>query len=262
MKNTILGITLLGLMLPLFVSAQMMEGEIHYNEKVNLHKRLTGDRERFKEMIPEHRTFPKVLYFTQEAARYEATEREIEENQDIESMGPGGPGGGRSRFMMRFSGATGGLGGITFMNLQDGTQIDQRDFMDKRFLVSGNPVAYQWKMSPEQKEINGYQCMKAVHTDTAQTVVAWFTMQIPVSSGPDRLSGLPGLILEADINDGEKVITVHEIKAEAPDPKLLVAPKKGKKVTEEEFRTIMREKMQEMREMRRQQGGGRRPGTE
>ncbi len=59
-----------------------------------------------------------------------------------------------------------------------------------------------WKMSNETKQISKYTCSKAIGEFGGRTYEAWFTTEIPVSSGPYKLWGLPGLILEAKSTDG------------------------------------------------------------
>ncbi len=247
MKQLIILFTLI----PSFLWAQVEGGEIQYNETINLHKRIPPEREQFKEMIPEFRSFAKELFFTSSAAVYQSSEREIP-GQEVPS--------GRGGFRMRMAGVGGAMDGKTFTNLEEQTQIDQRDLFDKRFIVTTEPSEYQWKLSMEEKEILGHRSMKAVHEDSTQKIVAWFAVDIPVSAGPGRLSGLPGLILEADINEGERKIEVVEINMGAPDSEVLEPPKKGKEVTEEEFNEIRRQKMKEMRELYGRPGQGGRPG--
>jgi hypothetical protein len=64
-----------------------------------------------------------------------------------------------------------------------------------------------------------------------QNIVAWFTTDIPVSAGPETFGGLPGMILEINIDDDAIVYTPSIITLAATQeiPKL---PKKlkGKRV--------------------------------
>lgn len=54
-----------------------------------------------------------------------------------------------------------------------------------------------WKLaSNEQKTILGYKCSKATTRFGKRNYEAWFTTSIPISDGPYKFSGLPGLILE------------------------------------------------------------------
>ena len=133
-----------------------------------------------------------------------------------------------------------------FKDLEAGTKLEQRDIFDKMFLIKDELSSYEWKLGSEQKEILGYTCQQATFEDTSRKVVAWFTPQIPVSSGPGNLGQLPGMILEIDINDGKRKITAIEVKSEAPEKNQLKPPSKGKAVTQAEFDRIFEEKRKEM----------------
>lgn len=48
----------------------------------------------------------------------------------------------------------------------------------------------------EEKSILGYKCHKATTVFNDKVYTAWYTKDIPISEGPYRFKGLPGLILE------------------------------------------------------------------
>lgn len=54
-----------------------------------------------------------------------------------------------------------------------------------------------WTMLDSTKQVLGYMCQKAECNFRGRHYIAWFTTDIPVSDGPWKLNGLPGLILEA-----------------------------------------------------------------
>ncbi len=54
-----------------------------------------------------------------------------------------------------------------------------------------------WELLNETKKINSFNCQKARGNFRGRTYTVWFTNDIPVSLGPWKLNGLPGLILEA-----------------------------------------------------------------
>jgi GLPGLI family protein len=53
-----------------------------------------------------------------------------------------------------------------------------------------------WKILEETKVVNNYKCQKAVCTFRGRDYIAWFTHEIPVSDGPWKFNGLPGLIVQ------------------------------------------------------------------
>ena len=53
----------------------------------------------------------------------------------------------------------------------------------------------EWEILPETKVILGYNCQKATTSFRGRDYVAWFTPDIPISNGPWKFAGLPGLIL-------------------------------------------------------------------
>lgn len=60
----------------------------------------------------------------------------------------------------------------------------------------------QWTVKDSVKHILGHPCRMATCNFRGRNWVAWFAADIPVNSGPWKLGGLPGLILEAyDRND-------------------------------------------------------------
>ena len=210
---------------------------------------MTGDRAQFKEMVPQFRTDKMVLIFDDHQAIYKAQEKSDEE-VDYEA--------GRGRRMrMRFMGAA---GGILWQDYQEGKRVEERTFMDKKFLIRGEPETRAWKLTGESMQVGQYQCQKATFADSTNQIVAWFTPTVPVPLGPGSFGQLPGLVLHVDINDGERTITAQEISLKEVDSSLISEPQKGKEVTQEEFRTIVRKKMKEMRaergEGRRSRGQG------
>lgn len=55
----------------------------------------------------------------------------------------------------------------------------------------------KWEITDSIKDCLGYECVMATTFFKGRNWTAWFAPEIPVSDGPWKLCGLPGLILEA-----------------------------------------------------------------
>src|SRR5699024_9567020 len=69
--------------------------------------------------------------------------------------------------------------------------------------VNDMPPSLDWHITDESKEIGGYIAIKAEVIFRGRDFEAWFTPEIPISAGPWKLYGLPGLILEAEDVEGK-----------------------------------------------------------
>jgi len=68
-----------------------------------------------------------------------------------------------------------------------------------------------WKISTETEQIAGYRSQKATTRYGGRDWIVWFTPEIPISEGPWKLRGLPGLILKAETADGEFLLTATSV---------------------------------------------------
>ena len=101
-----------------------------------------------------------------------------------------------------------------------------------------------WKLENETKQIGAYLCYKATSEQVVvnskgtfkHPIVAWYCPNIPFNFGPKGYSGLPGLILELQIRNITWGVTKIELSKEN---KIIEKPKKGKLITEEEFKKII-----------------------
>ncbi len=59
-----------------------------------------------------------------------------------------------------------------------------------------------WTLHPDHKRFGQYDCRRATGKFRGREYDVWYAMDIPISSGPFKLGGLPGLILEAQSTDG------------------------------------------------------------
>lgn len=70
--------------------------------------------------------------------------------------------------------------------------------LNDKFIYS-EEINNSWTILSDTLNINGFQCKKAVQKFKGREYTAWFTPEIPISDGPYKFKGLPGLIIQ--IND-------------------------------------------------------------
>lgn len=76
---------------------------------------------------------------------------------------------------------------------------------------------FNWVIGPASKTINGFQAQKAVTNFAGREYTAWFTPEIPISDGPYKFNGLPGLILEVRDSQDHYVFQLESFE-ELSDP--------------------------------------------
>jgi GLPGLI family protein len=65
------------------------------------------------------------------------------------------------------------------------------------YLVEEAAPQIDWKILKDTMSFSGIACQKAVTSFKGRNWIAWFATEIPFQSGPWKLNGLPGLIVEA-----------------------------------------------------------------
>lgn len=107
--------------------------------------------------------------------------------------------------------------------------------IDGHFTYTENKPNFGWKIDFNQtKEIAGYTCHAAKGSYAGRDYQAWFTTDIPISDGPWKFCGLPGLILEVYSLDEEYIYTCMSIR-NAEGPLYVLGMDSNLKTTRERF---------------------------
>ncbi len=73
---------------------------------------------------------------------------------------------------------------------------------DKQYFIKDTLPNLNWELLPdEKKEIQGYVCQKAKLKYRGSEFTAYYTLDIPIKFGPWKFDGLPGLIMEIQLDD-------------------------------------------------------------
>lgn len=125
----------------------------------------------------------------------------------------------------------------------------------KSYLIKEELKDYKWKISKESAEIAGFPTYKATgELNDSTSIVAWYTPKLTIKDGPDRVWGLPGLVLKAEFNMAGTDIIIDAVKVAVKEEEIKITkPTKGEVVTEEKFMADMKELQEKYKEM---YGGG------
>jgi len=66
--------------------------------------------------------------------------------------------------------------------------------VDQYYQYTEKPT-FDWTLTNESDSLLGYYCLKATCNYEGRDYIAWFTPEIPISDGPWKFFGTPGLIL-------------------------------------------------------------------
>ncbi|HPF12011.1 MAG TPA: GLPGLI family protein [Flavobacteriaceae bacterium] len=286
MKSIFLALVLL----PYFgiISAQNISGKAYYQSKTTVDMDRVGPpdmsedmKKQMKERMKKHLEKTFILTFQGKESIYE-------EEEALDT------GEGNRGFGMMVSSFT---PGEQYKNLETQQLLEAREFFGKQFLVSDSIPQMDWQIGKESKQIGQYLAIKATaikavnpnnfrmmrRRDDRQEkatemvkdslkekdpldnfeipkevlVTAWFTPQIPIQNGPGEYGGLPGLILELNVD--RTTILCSKIVLNTKEAMEIKPPSKGEKVTREAFDAVVKKKTDEMRENFRG-GDGKRKG--
>lgn len=249
------------LLFAIAAQAQVKEGRIVYERVSQMPTRMFRDNPELAAQLPKSRTEHFELLFANNQSLYQFLPSATEEQNTFAAGG-------------QVIQVRGGNNDVVYYNLDKGTTVAQRDFMDNEFIVADTIRRFNWKLTDETKKVMNYTVRKAIttrvnpsmrmsmengemkRTEVLDTVpvAAWFTTDIPVSVGPEFAGQLPGAILELDINNGQQVYKATEVSPKVAANKIK-EPNKGKKVSQAEFIAERNKLMDEMRNNMRGSGG-------
>lgn len=134
------------------------------------------------------------------------------------------------------------------------TQIITIDYINRdRFEYKEPKHSFNWKILGDTATIAGFQCQKAATNFGGREWVAWFTSEVPISDGPYKFNGLPGLIIKIHDNRNYYDFTLTgltNISTSVASPKLQAPIKVSKK----KFYSLLKKYNENRFEMDQQRG--------
>ena len=217
-----------------FCASAQFKATITYRSTTKLQIDIQGASEVDMSNIPKEHSTNKVLYINDGKSMYLNVK---EEPKPADTDGGDGP-----HIIIK----TDAPDEKIYCDLNTKSRIEQREFMDRLFLITSDLSSQKWKLTGRQKRILNYPCQEAELIDSTRRISVWFSSSLQASTGPNGLGNLPGVILEANFNDGEVVVVATNIDTVNVDSSVFVVPTKGKKMTKAEYNAMVEEKMKEM----------------
>jgi GLPGLI family protein len=231
------------------ISGQELQGKVHYISKTNIttnfgQRQLSkAQKARIKERLNQSSTKNHILTFNKSVSLF--TEKENVSIQQRNSRN----GSGFKRFKNNQN------LGTYYKDLANLKYVTQKDIYGKQFLIEDRLKEWNWQTTDEIKIIGKYTCFKATiilpneNENTDTIITAWYTIEVPVSTGPELFWGLPGLIIE--LHTPNIVYLCSKIELNKKDTITIKLPKKGKKVSQETYNKILVKKIEEVKEQQK-----------
>lgn len=138
------------------------------------------------------------------------------------------------------------ISNVVYKNLETSTFVNQKNIFGSNFLISDTLQQIDWKITNEPRTIAGFECRKAVgRVFDSIVVIAFYTEEIIPSTGPESFGGLPGMILGLAIPRMHTTWYATKLELVPITAKEVSAPKEGKKFTNNQFRTEMKDILKE-----------------
>jgi GLPGLI family protein len=86
------------------------------------------------------------------------------------------------------------------------------------YLIESPMSAIDWKISGDTATFGGLHCQKATCYFKGRDYIVWFCPDLPVHTGPWKLNGLPGVIVDAHDAKNEVVFKFDGVEKAVPTP--------------------------------------------
>ncbi len=116
--------------------------------------------------------------------------------------------------------------------------LTKESLMINDYLIESPMPVVEWKISSDTASFGGLHCQKATGHFKGRDYIVWFCPDLPVHTGPWKLNGLPGVIVDA--HDTKNEVLFKFDGAEKTIPSLLKSQAAGDNTEEKDQPPILR----------------------
>ncbi len=206
-KTYLLGVLLLMMRGGIGSAQSISEGRIVFERKTNLVKKYKN--EGMRDWLSEGKKIKKdsfELFFNDTASCFRPIESDLKET-------------------MSWATAKGSV----YRNLKTGAVLRIRPILGEVFFYTDTLPFREWKITSSVRNICGMRCRKAIwQANDSTRIYAWFSEAFTLDGGPERFSGLPGMILGLALEDGSIIYFAKSVQVGPVKPVDLQFPKTRK----------------------------------
>lgn len=96
-------------------------------------------------------------------------------------------------------------------NTQTGV-LEVHEWALDKYMYEDSVSSFNWSLKGDSSIICGHKCYKATCSFRGRKWEAWYATDIPISNGPWKFSGLPGLVLKAEDEKKEHLFLAISIR--------------------------------------------------
>ncbi len=192
------------------IIAQNWQGKVTYNEIINQKKNTDLGVNNISVNIPRDSIgFSNILFFNNTNSYYVSDSNLINgkpNDNNLDSLLKNSKkivSGKSISFSIKINPFTDDVGEVFAMDFEK-KNLEMRRLVREKGFMSSEPIpAIKWQLLNEEKYFGSLKCQKATANFRGRAYIVWFCPEIPISAGPWKLQGLPGLILDARDTDND-----------------------------------------------------------
>jgi GLPGLI family protein len=123
---------------------------------------------------------------------------------------------------------------VVYTDFKKEETISQKPVYEETFLVTDSLLRIKWRITPDIRNIAGFDCRKAIGIiNDSISVFAFYTDELMISGGPEAIHGLPGMILGVGIPRLHCTWFATKVEVLNVNMNSVIPATKGKKVNRE-----------------------------